>query len=291
MYYKKNYKKLKEYAREAFKEYKFKFFFNNEADKYKSVSIINQIQYAEIDNDIIGEANKSYRDLLKTNPNDVDDFITFLSDKTELFSYQKRIYDLSIEIYDHLDNLMPVAILDTVKDKEDIFSGAYTISTASFDDVKQLYVDLYELIVDLIFIPIGLDNIINRGSYNIINTNQFNDINCLDDAYSKMKNKGNILKLIDYNESFGKVIKCNLDADIRNSIGHYHYKLYSQESLQTQLIIFEKNRDDENSEVMTLLEFCYDIWQMYKTLGVYNSLIYMMKERKYIKDGLAVHYR
>jgi hypothetical protein len=83
-------------------------------------------------------------------------------------------------------------------------------------------VDLYELIGRLLALAIGLDNIILRDDYNAIRVVSGIDVKDLTNVM-KMRNKGNIIKLIDDMAPLESLICGSLNSDIRNSIGHYSY--------------------------------------------------------------------
>lgn len=91
---------------------------------------------------------------------------------------------------------------------------------------------------------------------------------------SKMRNKGNIIKFLNMNEPFESLLCDCLNSDIRNSIGHFSYKSEEIANSNGQNIRFYSINDTSKYFDISLVEICYDIWNMYKCLGVFNELIH-----------------
>lgn len=119
----------------------------------------------------------------------------------------------------------------------------------------------------------GYDNILLRNNYESINI--VKGINVQDlTGVSKMRNKGYILQLLDSSAPFESLLCDCLNSDIRNSIGHFSYKSEEIANRHGQTIRFYSVNNPNTYTDLSLVEICYDIWNMYKCLGVFNELIH-----------------
>jgi hypothetical protein len=133
------------------------------------------------------------------------------------------------------------------------------LTTASFEDIKNFYVDGYESIIDLSNIIVGLNNIKYREDFNRMKESEkFKTIVTLENYLSNMKNKGNKLFFLNDIEIFNSLINKSLDNDIRNAIGHNSYLIEKN----TQKISF-LSTDNKIAKELYLVEFaqyCFDIF-------------------------------
>ena len=162
-------------------------------------------------------------------------------------------------------------ILDKVD--KDIF----VMSTINFESIKSFYSDSYELILDLMWIPIGLNNIYERGSYNL-----FNDTCGIEnfDKYFSIKIKLNKNKALIDNEMFS--IYLNTDRKVRNSISHYDYILDNN----NQKVIFY---DNENKDEMYIVDFAKLCYENVILITYLNELYYSLKKYDYINMGFNLN--
>ena len=260
---------------------------NNEADILRAIFIINQLQFMRQ-----GEKNhvKRAADLFATitteHTQEVANFIDFISQLNRTNEWKQGINTICDQVYDKIDLLIPVIGIDFYKkDKEAMLSGAFAITTTCFEDIKQLYVDLYELICNLAILAIGFDNIALRNDYKVIRQIEGLNIKTLEEV-SKMRNKGNIIKLIDTDAPYEALICTCLDSDIRNSIGHFSYNSEEIISSHGQTIRFYDFNNRSKYTDQTLVQICYDIWQMYKCLGIFSDLIYHIEMHLLAKKGV-----
>ncbi len=290
LYAAKNYEKIKEVIREKFDPDEEVFPFNNEADFIRATTMINQFQF--LNHDGIDRTPKTTKWTLKafTEHSDIyHDFLKFIKDADVLETWKMQIHSLCDQVYEKVDLLMPAVSVDFVKDSKVLDLGFFAITTTSFEEIKQLYVDLYELIGRLLVLAIGLDNIILRDDYNAIRTVPDVDIKDLA-GIMKMRNKGNIIKLIDDTAPLESLICMSLNSDIRNSIGHYSYISNEVADSFGQKIEFVDSHNKNKSETRSLLQICYDIWQMYKTLGIFNEIIHHLEMQLLAEYGKFPSY-
>ena len=260
---------------------------NNAADILRAVTMINQFQFLGLKNgNNTRMVTNCFISTYKNYSLESDKFIDFLSQLSYLLECKKQIYNICDQIYEKIDLLFPAVSIDFYKDKKSCFTGKFAITTTSFEDIKQLYVDLYELICNLLIIPIGLDNIIKRKNYNEVQKVDGLNISELKEIPTKMKNKGNIIKLIDTKGSFGSLICTCLNSDIRNSIGHFTYESEEIADSYGQRICFYDSKNRTKSVNISLVEIFYDIWQMYKCLGIFNELIHHIELQILAREGI-----
>lgn len=262
---------------------------NNEADIIRAVSAINQFQFLGYDNNT-NLVKELFVSCHKKNTNECIKYYNYLASLDELENWKHKTRLLCEQFYSKVDLLLPAIGVDYYKDKSLILNGDFEITTTSFEDIKQLYVDLYELIASLLIIPIGLDNIILRGDFNKIKTVQGLNVKSLQDIPA-MRNKGNIIKLLESDAPFQSLLCKCLNADIRNAIGHFSYHNEEVASKKGQSIRFYDPKNKDDILELSLVEICYDIWCMYKSLAVFNELIHNIELQIFIKEtGILPSY-
>lgn len=285
LYAAENYKKIKEVIRDKFDSKEYIFPLNNEADYLRATTMINQIQF--LNHDGINRTPKTVSILNTVFRNHVKEsnaFLNFIKATSKLETWKKRIYNICDQIYDKINLLMPAVSVDFFKKVKKTDLDFFAITTSSFEEIKQLYVDLYELIGNLLVLAIGIDNILLRDNYNAIKMVDGLKVYNLDDVI-KMRNKGNIIKLIDEYAPIEELLSNLLNSDIRNSIGHYSYVSNEIADSFGQKIEFADPNEKGQPEIRSLLQICVDIWQMYKSLGVFNEIIHYFEMQILALEG------
>ena len=102
-----------------------------------------------------------------------------------------------------------------------------------------------------------------------------------------MRKKANVLKLVDINAPLEKLLYPCLNPDIRNSIGHFSYDSEETADGKGQIIRFYEVNDRTKYTDVSLVQICYDIWQMYKCLGIFNELIYRLEIQELMQKGIV----
>ncbi|SES64848.1 SEC-C motif-containing protein [Pseudobutyrivibrio sp. C4] len=265
---------LKEKIKEYFDPQGIKFPLNNKADILRAITMINQFQFLGCSNitqkttDLFVQANREH-------PDEVNKYIRFLSSLNRIKEWKHRINTVCGQFYQKVDLLMPAISIDYYYDKSILDSNDYAITTTSFEDIKQLYVDFYELIASLLVVPLGLDNILIRGDYTKINNTveDLQSVKTLKDV-SEMRKKGNIIRLINTNEPLQSLLCTCLDAEVRNSIGHFSYHSEEISGSHNQAIRFINEYSSDEDIELSLIKICYNIWCMYNCLALFNELIH-----------------
>lgn len=261
----------------------------SDVDFLRAVSMINQFQFLSYDkNHTTKKVTDLFIKLFKDDTEEVMKYVDFLNGLNRIKEWKQRIASICDQVYEKIDLLIPAISVDYYKEgKEKLLSGEMSITTTAFEDIKQLYVDLYELICSLLVILIGLDNLLLRNSYDSMREDidsSLKNIKNLSDV-SKMRNKGNIVKLIDFQAPFESLVCNSLDADIRNAIGHFSYESSEIAGSYGQVIRFYNVNNHEQYFEESLVQICYDIWQMYKCLGIFNELIYRIEIQVQAKES------
>lgn len=91
------------------------------------------------------------------------------------------------------------------------------VTTVGLNDVKGLYVDSFEIGVDLATFLVAYNNLIHRGDFNRMR-NQRKDVKTLDDW--RAKSKGTRVEFIDGNEHLDGLGYPHLDSALRNGLAH-----------------------------------------------------------------------
>ena len=273
-----NYELLQKVIRNSYPELEKYIPLKNDVDYLRAVSMINQFQFLYFDKkQTTRRTTDLFVKLFKDKPQSSLKYVKFLNELNRIQDWKQRILNISDNIYEKIDCLIPVIGIDYYKEeKQESLFEDMVISTTSFEDIKQIYVDLYELICSLLIILIGLDNLILRDDFNSIRIDidpTIKNVKNLTDV-SKMRNKGNIIKLIESNAPFQSMLCNSFDSDIRNAIGHFSYETSEVTGSYGQIIRFYNVNNRDQYIDKSLVQICYDIWQMYKSLGIFNELLY-----------------
>ncbi len=255
---------------------------NTDMDISRVVFMINQFQFLDYDGKGV---TKKVTDLFisnfEENRDETNQLVKFVNDLNYVKDWNSKIFKLCNQVFEKIDLLLPAIGVDYYKEnREEVLSGGMSITTTSFEEIKQLYVDLYELTCAFAIVLIGLDNIILRKDYDAmrpdIEISLRKSIKNLTDV-SGMKNKGNILKVIDFDAPFESLISDSLNSNIRNAIGHFSYDSDEIAGSYGQKIRFYDGKNKTNCTEQSLVQICHDIWHMYKSLGVFNEVLYRIE--------------
>lgn len=210
--------------------------------------------------------------------NETIKFIEFIETKINTKELSEKI----IEIYDRwindFEKYMSVIILSVANKTDQIDKEKYGISTINFKDMRTFYADSYELILEMITLPVGLNNIIERKNYDCFPANS--KINKFKTFFNNTKYQR--LDALKDDEEFSKYL--NINNNVRNSIAHFDYKINNE----TQLITFyDKYKSNEKLIEMYLFDFALLCYENIKFIVYLNELFYNIKKINYIKNGLG----
>lgn len=195
-----------------------------------------------------GQNKLKYEKLLQYFSNDIDKF-------------EKRINETLNIFLNNYNYFIPVLLLEYVdKNKIKEVCSEYALTTVQFDDVRSLYLRIYENVMEVSRLIIGLNNIIHRGDYEKIDDVIIPGKNNIE-QYKEMS-KGNKVKYTITNETFCSIIP-EFDKDVRNAIGHedIEYDIFKQKLIY---------KDGESY----LIEYVYNIWKCYENcLLIYEIIL------------------
>ena len=209
--------------------------------------------------------------------NEIINFFEFVETKINIKELSEKI----IQIYDRwindFEKYMAVIILSIANKADQIDKEKYGISTTNFKDMRTFYADSYELILEMITFPVGLNNIIKRRNYDCFpNDLKINNFKAFFNSTKYQR-----IEALKTDEEFSKYL--NINNNVRNSIAHFDYKINNE----TQLITFyDKYESSEKIIEMYLFDFALLCYENIKFIVYLNELFYNIKKISYIKNGL-----
>lgn len=211
---------------------------------------------------------------------EVDKLIGFLKSNKAFDVELRRIIEIYSRWINNFEKYMPIVVISLGGNSEKLNKETYGIATTSFEDMKSFYSDSYEVILDMITIVIGLNNIYLRGNYDSF-SNRTNVKNF--EMYMKQTKSERIKSLIE-EETFSKCIK--MDRHVRNAIAHYDYEF---DASSQKIFFYDKYKGNENTVELYLSDLaglCYDNI----TILIYlNELFYNLRKIDFVKMGMCPH--
>lgn len=212
-----------------------------------------------------------------------DRFLTEYCTDEMLKEYDSRIYRSINLILDDFYLFLPATLLSYID--EDIHPEVlddYTLTTTNFEDIKNIYMSVYENLLNIYDLVILLNNILERDSYKVfpavadVNKN-INTIN----QFKKLT-KGNKLKFIERNKYYDTLMP-DFNGKIRNAIGHesWEYEPFEHK------VIFKKENGTIALE-MYLLEFVYECWKLCgKCIAIYKVIQDIKRHRELTINNIS----
>lgn len=235
---------------------------------------MNHIMPSNTLRDYIDIANKL---ILGEEINETINFIEFFETKINTRELSEKIIEMYDRWINDFEKYMSVIILSIASKTGEVDKEKYGISTINFKDMRSFYADSYELILEMIIIPVGLNNIIERKNYDCFPDGS--KINSFKTFFDNTKYQ-RVYALND-EEEFSKYL--NINNNIRNSIAHFDYKINNE----TQLITFyDMYKSSEKIIEMYLFDFALLCYENIKFIVYLNELFYNIKKINYIKNGL-----
>ena len=229
-------------------------------------------QYMAYSNTILKEV-----DLVK-----VVEFISILGGSQRLNDLSKKVFKLYTRWFDDIEKYIPAIMLSLSDSASKADKTEVGISTTSFEDMISFYADSYEVVLEMIGVAVGLNNIMVRGDFNA-----FHSSTNLQDykAFSNLVKSKRIDALIE-KEPFSKAIP--IQRHVRNAIAHYDYE-YDQ---NTQVIQFhDLYKGKENTVELYLLDLALLCYENIQIVIYLNELLYNLKKVDYIQNGMTLHIK
>ena len=251
--------------------------FENEHDYVQGIGNLVTLFYSPIRNkekinSFRDELEKAFQDTIVKNEDGLKKFILsthynqidiFFRDIVDIMEHFNKIFNHFIPIYG-----------SEFHKNDDMLQDNYQITTISFEDIKTIYVDMYELIVEMYILPVALNNIFYRSNYDSMKKKS--KINTLN-QFTKLP-KAKRLDLLNETEVFGVLVATSLDKNLRNSIAHKFYKVDGF----NQYIQYKK--DNTGMSLINICKLTLDTF--YKVLEYYDLIIFIKKLRYRYKGSI-----
>lgn len=222
----------------------------------------------------------TYKIMLGKDIKEIFVFIDFLKSKIDFKYLSQKI----IQIYDkfivNFEKYMAVIILSLGDKTSLIDKENYGISTINFENMKLFFVESYELILEMITLPIGLNNIIERKQYN--NFSEKSNVKNFNSYFNQ--SKYNRIKSLISEETFSKNL--NMDRHVRNALSHYDYKLDKKNQIIT---FYDWNKNKSENIEMYIFDFALLCYENIKLIVYLNELFYCLKKLNYLQMGMKPH--
>lgn len=167
----------------------------------------------------------------------------------------ERDYDEAIKVllnfWNKRAHFYPVMLLLETGNFTKEYAGDLYLSTVDYEEIKELYANLFELLSRFSIYMVALENKQLRGDFDLLsNGKQLS-------TYCKMTN-GNKSEFIDASSTLGGYYLRTLDNKIRNGIDHAK-TFYDN---KTQIISYYPNiKDPQDKREIALIDFAYIILQ------------------------------
>ena len=203
------------------------------------------------------EYSKMKKRILKLIQDNNDEMNLFFNYYTldKITDCERKILQLVKSFLDIYPKFIPVFNSFSYKRSADL-----RLSTLTFEDIKSFYQDAYELILFLLPQILGLNNISDRKKLNKFSTGEFDFANKINSYNSKYKIYE---ELFNANDKFSWLINSEIRNHIRNSIGHFNYRINDKD----QTIIFiDNHKGKEKIFELSLINVAKNCIYMFYTL-------------------------
>ena len=164
---------------------------------------------------------------------------------------------IAINFIKNIESYLPVIALSYGKGFNAEFKNEFLITTFSFEELRDIYKDSFELLARISLIYIGFSNYIRNN-----NPNDFSDISRIPDLTSYYKlNNGNKKDILVKIPLLKKYFRSILDNKLRNAIGHNKTEYYSVEQL-IKYYPFSDITKKDTYEKKSLVDFAYQTYLM-----------------------------
>ncbi len=272
-----------ELIKQSISEYSFLLDIENTLDAYMALHQINIIKFSNIfDEDILKKYIEITHDISNVDKNNgLLKFIEYIKEKENFTLLSKKIFEVYNEWIENFDKFLPIVYMSFANNKK-LSKEEYGITTINLDGLKSFYVKSYELILELLLVPVGLNNIFERGEYNLF----YKESKAKNfDSYFLLNKYDRVYTLSD-DDKFSKYL--NLNRHVRNSISHFDYE-YDK---LTQLITFyDRFKGKCSTNPMYLRDFAEICFDNFKLLVYLNELFYSIRKVDYVSLGNIIHIK
>jgi hypothetical protein len=214
--------------------------------------------------------------MLKMDRKKVYSLIQALGGKAYFQSILKRLVKIYSRWIASFEKHIPMIMVSLGNAKESFDFETHGIATTSFEDMKSFYSDSYELLLEMIDVAVGLNNITARGDFD----NFHPDAQVKSFIGYREKIKSQRLNALIADEPFSKVI--SLNRHVRNAIAHYDYEF---EPSSQRITFNDKHKNEENTVEMYLADLSLLCYENITILIYLCELMYALQKLDYTKDG------
>lgn len=227
--------------------------------------------------DLLENVNNEFYHLNKAK---LAEFINYIKETDSLNNITKKIFDISEQFVKIIKYLIPAISVMFYKNPSNIDETTHGMSTCSFADIKNFYLDTFECLANLCYIVKGLDNIQNRGQYDLFNGK------LTVETFRKLSN-GSKIKALDINEKFSALFSLPTESSqLRNAIGHNDYEYLNNE----QIIEFIPNlKQPERKEKTYLLNVALECIQQMKSSMILAFYVFELERYSQAGNWLPLH--
>lgn len=245
---------------------------------YLNLLFFNNILKKDYFKETASFLHKEIDSIVKNNSKNFFEMVKYFADNGFLENYDRKIFDISTNFVNIFEQVIPAFALEYC-DKPNLEQMG--ITTASFDDLKQFYIDAYEDICVVIDLLEALNNIKHRNDYNVPRQIR-RDVTTFND-FQKLSKAIKLNDFINGQETFDRLIFPKADNQIRNAIGH---KSYSFDGLSQQITYYPKGKIDNNDKkqiyIIELALKCIDIFQCALNL---SEMVYQIRKIEFVQKG------
>lgn len=214
-------------------------------------------------------------------------FIELIGGIEIIISSFRRIIDVISAFMDIYPNILPAETFMRFNNTE---QPDYGIATCSFGDIKTFYQDTYESLLSLLYIPVGIDNILLRGSYSSF-SNVFEHLfgkyqyAKLSDNFVRYMALDNGMRLdkIQTSEPIQQTLKIPANRFLRNGIGHNNVKY---DGLKQIITVFDLKDQESIKLEKSLMEMAIDCIGLAKASVIMAEIMLFILRQELRTDNL-----
>lgn len=271
-------------ARDKFFEFSECFIVENELDATMALHQMTVMGTSNIlPNNTIDEFLQYQKELNpKRHFNNIISFIQQIGGTNYLNTLSKRFTQIFSKWLSDYEKFNPIVMLVLGNALEKLDKETYGITTTSFEDMKSFYSNSYELLLDMVELAVGLNNLKIRNDFNKFHPS----VKVSDFTSYRKQAKPEKLKALVKTEPFSKPISIN--RHIRNAVAHYNYEF---EPNSQRILFFDHYKGKENAETIYLADLALLCYENVKILLYLNELLYNLKKIDFIRRGFAPHIK
>jgi hypothetical protein len=222
---------------------------------------------------------KEFPSLSSSNSNGLISLATHFFEGNSCRDFARRFRDVLERIVANFAFLIPVFGLQFyTAEQPEIVVQRKGITTVSFDDLKQFYLDCYEDAAEMLPLLAAFNNLKHRGNFTSMLSLR-KDVKSLAD-FSRLS-KGSRVQFFSGNEDFDFLIANSLESGIRNAIGHSSCTF----NAPSQVISYRPKGHGGEEKSMTLAAFAWRCWNLFQTHVVLNELAYQTEKMYWLSRG------